>query len=1296
MSNFFLTQKEAEDRVASVVGSPEYVLYLNLKKGEEFNGLISIAITLSSTSNLFLDFNGKAITFLRTNDSEWTKEQIAEHYKEGKIQLPADKLVKGENKLEICFECMYSHDGNGLHSYTDSDGLQYGYCQTEPYCCNRIFPVFDQPDMKASVTYLINAPSDWTVITNTPITKKAKTSEFQDDLPQLKLAKEHFKQDFTSENSELCLYHKTPHLSSYLFGIAFGPFKEIKSEDKDTVPMSIYCRASLFDFAKEQQSKIFVFPKEGIKFYESFFKTKYPFEKYDMVFCPEYTVGAMEYPGIITFNDRLIIRDVPTVEQYTLLGKVNLHELAHMWFGNLVTLKWWNDLWLNESFADFACYVCGHEIQKKLGFPISDSMTMFCIRKNWGYNEDQMVTTHPIACEVSNTSKAESIFDGITYSKGAATLKQLYFVLGHEAFSNNLADYFKKYSWKNATLKDFLTELAKASKTDHPIFNLEEWNKSWIETAGLNVIELEWEEGKKEITFHQSGAMEQHKTLRYHKMKIAFYDENVKPIKVQEIIIEPKDITVIQAEAENFKAILPNFDDWDFAKLCFDKKSSQFFTQNFSKLDGLNQMIVLRGFYEMVRDAKMKGTDFIDLVLNQVLTFQMGNLNFNTVLNYMNAAKSFIPRSFRNESGTKVFDKIYELLQTEKDNDKRKILTDNLITFAKTKGHVEILKSILDQKNEKVSQKLNAKEKWRIALKIIKSTHYPREQKNEIKNHLLQEDKTDTAKDAIITIEALTTFKPELESIWREYFSSQRKFSFMDISHSLAGFFDESKDKAIKHEYLVRFFNEYPEIANKEAKEICKNLFEVVNHFDDFDFLIPSLETLKTKIDPAKEFIHILIAKEIDGLKRRQKAYALYPKEKHDDDKHHQGHEGETSCKKQECDPHCHGKNKKKHSSEFVFSSEQVSEGHPDKMADIISDSVLDAILEQDPDGKVAIETLIKSNQIIVAGEYTSKAKLDLDQVIKARLEQIGYEDENYDFNPKTCKIIYLIEAQSPEIAKAVSQDKKEEDIGAGDQGLMIGYATNETKELMPLTFVYATRLLRALKDARINKTIPWLRPDAKSQVVVRYKRDDSGNLHPIDVDNVLISTQHKEGISQKEIVETITNEIVKKVIDPKHLTPKTRILINPSESFVYGGPKSDAGVTGRKIICDTYGGWAGHGGGAFSGKDPSKVDRSGAYAARWIAKSLVAAGLCNRCVVQVSYAIGISDPLSLLVDSYGTVKEGLTDDDLADIIKKNFDLKPGMIIKNLGLKVPIYSKNCTYGHFLHKDVPWEKVKELK
>ncbi|HJT50412.1 MAG TPA: methionine adenosyltransferase [Nitrosospira sp.] len=372
--------------------------------------------------------------------------------------------------------------------------------------------------------------------------------------------------------------------------------------------------------------------------------------------------------------------------------------------------------------------------------------------------------------------------------------------------------------------------------------------------------------------------------------------------------------------------------------------------------------------------------------------------------------------------------------------------------------------------------------------------------------------------------------------------------------------------------------------------------------------------------------------------------------------------------------------------SEYLFTSESVSEGHPDKVADQISDSVLDAILSQDPNARVACETLCSTGLIVMSGEITTKANVDYMQVARAAVKRIGYNSSDIGFDYNTCAVLTAFNKQSPDIALGVNRTKEEEmDQGAGDQGLMFGYACDETPQLMPMPIYYAHRLMERQAELRKDGRLPWLRPDAKSQVSVRYL-----NGKPQRVETVVISTQHHPDISHKQLSEAVIEEIIKPVIPNKMLNGETSYLINPTGRFVVGGPMGDCGLTGRKIIVDSYGGTAHHGGGAFSGKDPSKVDRSAAYAGRYVAKNIVAAGLASKCEVQIAYAIGVARPVSLMIDTFGTGK--IPDEKIVKLIEHHFDLRPRGIIHSLDLLRPIYEKTAAYGHF-GRDEPeftWE------
>ena len=886
----FLTQNQATDRANSVKTGVTYKLFLNLDKGKHFNGLMHVEFELIDTKNVFLDFGGKAIECIEVNGHQYENDKVKELWKDGYINLPVTALKEGKNIAIIKFNNDYNTDGNGLHSYTDVDGKQYIYCQSEPYWINRVYPVFDQPDIKGYMNFFILSPHDWEIISNENYKTKTTSNNFVDENKNsddqfIKLLFKHLPSNFDNNDKNMYIFDQTLLLSSYLHAFVGGPYRKIELEDhENTVPMAIYCRDGLYNYVQEQKTGIFKFGIEGIKFYTNFFKVPYPFKKYDYVFCPEFTVGAMEYPGVVTYNDRYIFREIPNKVQVSNRGRTINHELAHMWFGDLVTMKWWNDLWLNESFADFSCFLCNAMIADKLPFETTESWNNFVLRKNWGYDEDQLITTHPIACTVSATNHADSIFDGITYSKGASVLKQLYFLIGHENFSKNISNYFNKYKWKNTTLDNFMEELNNfENKTGHEAYDLMKWQDDWIKKAGLNAVEVEWDpsvQGKTCIKLKQTAVTKEHPTLRYHKIEIALIDSDGKTADTKTVLLDNKPETNLEIDNKGYKAILPNHNDWSFLKIILDPHSLQFITENLMKIDNpLSQLLIIRSFYEMVKDAKMKGTSFVSTILNGYLESTLTNIQtFDAIMLFLEKVVfSYMPKDLKFSNAHIVFNRLLTLINDVQEFDKKKLIKKKMLTFGIGEDDIDILRKHLDEALINDDNTLNVQDKWRIVFKINGSSHFDDNTKAEYVKKLESIDNSDTRKSFLIRIENLKADKDKRQQLWAKYIDPSLQMSYGDLQDNFIGFFSMYVNDDLKLPYSLDMFKKLDEICRTRSNEMGDCFLDYClpeNHHAKI--IIDQLENVLPKLTSKEDYFKIKIRKIIDIKKKQLNAFGLY------------------------------------------------------------------------------------------------------------------------------------------------------------------------------------------------------------------------------------------------------------------------------------------------------------------------------------------------------------------------------------------------------------------------------------
>jgi aminopeptidase N len=878
-----LSQVQAEKRASIFTKSKDninYHLFLKCMKGETFEGHLTAQFDLQSvTSDLFFDFAGTNIHEIIVNSTKLETSDSYESIRDRRfLQIPLENLKQGKNEVRIRYSNLYSNDGMGLHSFVDTDGKQYIYSQAETYAANKIFPCFDQPDLKATLTLSMAVPHDWVAISNQPGSEERLT--------QLNLNDYLSAEDQT--NYRVTAFSTTPRLSTYLFVFIAGPFMEIKSKEiyKD-ISMSCFCRESLLQYMKDQAEEIFEITRETLKFYESYFEYPYPFKKYDSVWCPEYKFGAMENPGAVTFNDDYVWREPVTVDDNTYRADTITHEAAHMWFGDLVTMKWWNDLWLNESFADYISHFCLVKIQDKVKTTkFADPWLQFFNGKVWGYRTDQKRTTHPIAGEVVNTDAAESIFDGITYSKGAATLKQLMCLIGEENFGKAMASYFKKFEWSNTTLSDFIASLQNYYK---PSFqgspsDLNDWKAEWLQTAGLNecipLFDPSDNSANAQLRIKQSPVLEAHATLRHHKMKIAFFDENAKVYDVKDIVLNNTAETVIPYDGtKQPRAVFLNYQDEAFIKTGLDEHSIAFFKAKIHLVpDELTRAMIWKSLYDMVRDGQLSSFKFVEVVAAGIPN-EPEDSTLNNMLAYARGSLLLSPHVINdNISRPRLFNTLLKLLlSTSKENTNRIVLLrEYLISFAsygdqRNVDNLSRIQSWLEGTDEELKGiELDLANKWTIVRKLHRHPKLSESQRADIFNKVAGEDKSDRMKLAEQNCLALRADDNARKELFKGFLNPENELSVRMLGEAMSGF-----NHSLRHteEDVKQFFDNVINVFQTRNNEFAQTYYSSL--FPEKENLGFYIDRVKELLQEAKDNVWLIksLTESLDDLERKRKCY---------------------------------------------------------------------------------------------------------------------------------------------------------------------------------------------------------------------------------------------------------------------------------------------------------------------------------------------------------------------------------------------------------------------------------------
>ncbi|MDA0364410.1 MAG: aminopeptidase N [Chloroflexi bacterium] len=826
-----LTQAEATTR-ASRVSEVTYELHIDLAKGRgSYGGDVTIRFALTGAGDLFLDFTGKQLTQLEVNGRELTDVSWTGH----RLTLPADALA-ATNVVRVAYENEFDHDGDGFHQFVDpEDGEEYLYTNFEPYSAHRLFPCFDQPDIKATYQLSVTAPSDWVLIANTRATGSAPAD------------------DGRTRHS----FPVTARFSPYLFALVVGPYEEFLDQHGE-IPLGFYCRRSLAKYVDIDE--IWQVTKQGLDFYGEFFAYPYPFGKYDQIAVPEFNAGAMENIGAVTHYERIIYRDSPTDTQRLGRAEIFLHEMAHMWFGNLVTMRWWNDLWLNESFASYMAYLSLAEATR-----FTTSWQNFSSRmKAWAYAQDELVTTHPIAGEVADTDETFLNFDGITYGKGASALQQLVHAIGMDAFRDGMRRYFQRHAYGNTTLADFLAALNEGVDRD-----LDEWARLWLGTPSLNTLSTSWElDGDRisAMTLLQT-APDDYPTMRPHSTRIALVREAGGVLQVDAIDSQINGPSASVPAAIGKPApvfVFPNHDDFAYARIALDDRSVEFVREQLERIDDpLLRQLIWQSLWSMVRDQKLRSTDYLELARAKVRAERDPEL-IETILGTMTAAVArYVPEDAKTAQAHRFFELAWEALQAERDHDLQITWARTLVGVALTENDVRLTGRLADGELTVEGLTVDQDMRWEIAARYAAFDLEGAQSRIDAET---ERDPSDRGQRALLRIEVSWPRAEVKAQAWERFHGDG--YGSLHLTAAAMRGFQWWPQRALTRPYEEPYFEHLIEIFETRPKEFCSTYF---------GSLFPNrierdvLERARTLLESVPEALQILqrsMREEMDALER--------------------------------------------------------------------------------------------------------------------------------------------------------------------------------------------------------------------------------------------------------------------------------------------------------------------------------------------------------------------------------------------------------------------------------------------